>query len=313
VITVEHLHKAYGRLGALRDVSFEVAAGQVVALLGPNGAGKTTTMELLEGYQTPSGGVVRVLGCEPRRAGRAWRARVGLVLRSTSLDLQLTVREALGVHAGLFPRPWPVGELLELVDLAAEADTRIGQLSGGQRRRVDVGLGIVGRPQLLFLDEPTTGLDPVARRQAWTAVERLTAAGTTVVLTTHYLEEAQRLADRVLVLSGGRVLADARPDELRRHGATTQIRYPLPPGAPVADLPASLAGAVDASRGELAVRTTEVTAALGALAGWAGAYGLDLAGLEVGAPSLEDAYLALVAEPSEPSAAAAPEEVPTHG
>jgi ABC-2 type transport system ATP-binding protein len=201
----------------------------------------------------------------------------------------LTVREALGVYAGLFPRPWPVGELLELVDLAAEADTRIGQLSGGQRRRVDVGLGIVGRPELLFLDEPTTGLDPVARRQAWTAVERLTAAGTTVVLTTHYLEEAQRLADRVLVLSGGRVLADARPDELRRHGAT-QIRYPLPPGAPVAD------------RGELAVRTTEVTAALGALAG-----------LEVGAPSLEDAYLALVAEPSEPSAAAAPEEVPSHG
>jgi ABC-2 type transport system ATP-binding protein len=313
VITVEHLHKAYGRLGALRDVSFEVAAGQVVALLGPNGAGKTTTMELLEGYQTPSGGVVRVLGCEPRRAGRAWRARVGLVLQSTSLDLQLTVREALGVHAGLFPRPWPVGELLELVDLAAEADTRIGQLSGGQRRRVDVGLGIVGRPELLFLDEPTTGLDPVARRQAWTAVERLTAAGTTVVLTTHYLEEAQRLADRVLVLSGGRVLADARPDELRRHGATTQIRYPLPPGAPVADLPASLAGAVDAGRGELAVRTTEVTAALGALAGWAGAYGLDLAGLEVGAPSLEDAYLALVAEPSEPSAAAAPEEIPSHG
>jgi ABC-2 type transport system ATP-binding protein len=218
-------------------------------------------MELLEGYQAPSGGVVRVLGSEPRRAGRAWRARVGLVLQSTSLDLQLTVREALGVYAGLFPRPWPVGELLELVDLAAEADTRIGQLSGGQRRRVDVGLGIVGRPELLFLDEPTTGLDPVARRQAWTAVERLTAAGTTVVLTTHYLEEAQRLADR----------------------------------------------------GELAVRTTEVTAALGALAGWAGAYGLDLAGLEVGAPSLEDAYLALVAEPSEPSAAAAPEEVPTHG
>jgi ABC-2 type transport system ATP-binding protein len=212
VITVEQLHKAYGRLAALRDVSFEVAAGQVVALLGPNGAGKTTTMELLEGYQAPSGGVVRVLGSEPRRAGRAWRARVGLVLQSTSLDLQLTVREALGVYAGLFPRPWPVGELLELVDLAAEADTRIGQLSGGQRRRVDVGLGIVGRPELLFLDEPTTGLDPVARRQAWTAVERLTAAGTTVVLTTHYLEEAQRLADR----------------------------------------------------GELAVRTTEVTAALGA-------------------------------------------------
>jgi ABC-2 type transport system ATP-binding protein len=309
-ITVEHLTKVYGGLAALRDVSFEVAAGQVVALLGPNGAGKTTTMELLEGYQAPSGGVVRVLGAEPRRAGRAWRARVGLVLQSTSLDLQLTVREALGVYAGLFPHPWPVGEVLELIDLAAEADTRIGQLSGGQRRRVDVGLGIIGRPELLFLDEPTTGLDPVARRQAWTAVERLTAAGTTVLLTTHYLEEAQRLADRVLVLSGGRILADARPDELRRRGATTQIRYPLPPGAPVADLPASLAGAVDPAHGELVVHTTEVTAVLGALAGWAGAHGLDLAGLEVGAPSLEDAYLALVAQPP---ADAAPEEVPSHG
>jgi ABC-2 type transport system ATP-binding protein len=308
-ITVEHLTKVYGGLAALRDVSFEVAAGQVVALLGPNGAGKTTTMELLEGYQAPSGGVVRVLGAEPRRAGRAWRARVGLVLQSTSLDLQLTVKEALGVYAGLFPHPRPVGEMLELIDLTDEAGTRIGQLSGGQRRRVDVGLGIIGRPELLFLDEPTTGLDPVARRQAWTAVEGLTAAGATVLLTTHYLEEAQRLADRVLVLSGGRLVADARPDELRRRGATT-IRYPLPPGAPVAGLPVRLAGAVDPGRGELVVRTTEVTATLGALAGWAAANGLDLAGLEVGAPSLEDAYLALVAEPS---AAPPPQEVPSHG
>ena len=308
-VTVEHLSKRYGRLAALQDVSFEVPAGQVVALLGPNGAGKTTTMELLEGYQAPSGGVVRVLGAEPRRAGRAWRARVGLVLQSTSLDLQLTVREALGVYAGLFPRPRPVGEVLELIDLADEAGTRIGQLSGGQRRRVDVGLGIVGRPELLFLDEPTTGLDPEARRQAWAAVEGLTAAGATVLLTTHYLEEAEQLADRVLVLAGGRILADARPDELRRRGAHTRVRFPLPPGAPVADLPAPLAGAVDPVRGELDLRTTEVTATLGALAGWAEAHGLDLAGLEVGAPSLEDAYLALVAEPS---AAAPSQEVPSH-
>ena len=309
-IAVEHLSKRYGRLEALRDVSFEVATGQTVALLGPNGAGKSTTMELLEGYQAPSGGMARVLGAEPRQAGRAWRARVGLVLQSTSLDAHLTVREALGAFAGLFPDPRPVGEVLELLDLAEEADTRIGQLSGGQRRRVDVGLGIVGRPELLFLDEPTTGLDPLARRQAWTAVESLTAAGTTVLLTTHYLEEAQQLADRVLVLARGQVLADARPDELRRRGARTSIRYPLPPGAPTGDLPAPFAGAVDPARGELAVETTEVTAAIAALGGWAWTHHLDLAGLEVGTPSLEDAYLELIAEPS---AGPHPQEVPSHG
>jgi ABC-2 type transport system ATP-binding protein len=183
-ITVEHLSKRYRALDALRDVSFEVPAGQVVALLGPNGAGKTTTMEILEGYQQPSGGSVQVLGSEPRHAGRAWRARIGLVLQSTSLDAQLTVREAPGVYAGLFPRPREVGEVLDLTGLTGEGGTRIGQLSGGQRRRVDVGLGIIGRPELLFLDEPTTGLDPAARRQAWTTVERLTEDGTTVLLTT---------------------------------------------------------------------------------------------------------------------------------
>jgi ABC-2 type transport system ATP-binding protein len=309
-ISVERLSKRYGRLAALQDVTFEVAAGQTVALLGPNGAGKTTTMEILEGYQAPGGGSARVLGREPRHAGRAWRARVGLVPQSTSLDGQLTVREALGAYAGLFPHPRPVGEVLQVVDLAEVAGTRIGQLSGGQRRRVDLGLGIVGRPELLFLDEPTTGLDPVARRQAWAAVESLTAAGTTVLLTTHYLEEAERLADRVLVLARGRLLADAAPDELRRRGSRTSIRYPLPPGAPTADLPAVLAGAVGRDGGELVVRTTEVTAVLGALVSWAWSRGLDLAGLEVGAPSLEDAYLELVADPR---AGAPPEEVTSHG
>ena len=309
-IIVEHLSKRYGRLEALADVSFEVAGGQTVALLGPNGAGKSTTMELLEGYQAPSGGTARVLGVEPRHAGRAWRARIGLVLQSTSLDLHLTVGEALAALAGLFPDPRPVGEVLELIDLADEADTRIGQLSGGQQRRVDVGLGIVGRPELLFLDEPTTGLDPEARRQAWAAVQSLTAAGTTVLLTTHYLEEAQQLADRVLVLAGGRILADARPDELRRHSAPTSIRYPLPPGVPTDDLPAALVGAVDQGRRELALHTTQVTAVLAALTGWAWSHDLDLAGLEVGAPSLEDAYLSLIAEPS---AAPHPQEVPSHG
>jgi ABC-2 type transport system ATP-binding protein len=300
-VAAEHLSRRYGGLAALDDVSFEVAAGEVVALLGPNGAGKTTTMEILEGYQAPSGGTARVLGQDPAGAGRAWRARVGLVLQSTSLDPQLTVAEALVIFAGLFPRPRPVAEVLELIDLAAEAGTRVGRLSGGQQRRVDVGIGIVGRPELLFLDEPTTGLDPAARRHAWTVIEGLTAAGTTVLLTTHYLEEAQRLADRVLVLAHGRLVADARPGQLRRRGAPTLIRVPLPPGVPTADLPPELAAAADPDRGRLVVRTAEVTAALDALVGWARRHRVELAGLEVGPPSLEDAYLALIEE-----------EVPSH-
>ena len=300
-VEVEHLSRRYGELEAVADVSFEVAAGQVVVLLGPNGAGKTTTMEILEGYRAPSGGTARVLGEEPGRAGRAWRARVGLVLQSTSLDPQLTVGEALRVFAALFPRPRPVDEVLELIDLAGEAGTRIGRLSGGQRRRVDVGLGIVGRPEVLFLDEPTTGLDPAARRQAWTTIEGLTEAGTTVLLTTHYLEEAQRLADRVLVLAHGRLVADARPGQLRGEAAETVIRVPLPPGAPTADLPPALAAGADPGAGRLVVRTAEVTAALDGLVGWARRHRIELAGLEVGPPSLEDAYLALIDE-----------EVPAH-
>jgi ABC-2 type transport system ATP-binding protein len=301
VVTVEHLSKRYGDLAALQDVSFEVAGGEVVALLGPNGAGKTTTMEILEGFQAPSGGAARVLGQAPSRAGRGWRARVGLVLQSTSLDPQLTVREALGVFASLFPRPRPVAEVLELIDLAGDADTRIGRLSGGQQRRVDLGLGIVGRPELLFLDEPTTGLDPAGRRQAWTTIESLAATGATVLLSTHYLDEAQRFADRVLVLARGRLVADAGPDQLRSHGALTVVRYPLPAGAPTADLPAALAGGLDPVQGELVVRTGDVAATLDALLGWARRNRVGLGGLEVGPPSLEDAYLELIDE-----------EVPTH-
>ena len=300
-VAAEHLTRRYGGLAALDDVSFEVAAGEVVALLGPNGAGKTTTMEILEGYQAPSGGTARVLGQDPAGAGRAWRARVEAGRLQHQPDPQLTVAEALGIFASLFPRPRPLAEVLELTDLAGEAGTRVGRLSGGQQRRVDVGIGIVGRPELLFLDEPTTGLDPAARRHAWTVIEGLTAAGTTVLLTTHYLEEAQRLADRVLVLTRGRLVADARPEQLRRRGAPTVIRVPLPPGTPTADLPPTLAAAADPDGGRLVVRTADVTAALDALVGWARRHRVELAGLEVGPPSLEDAYLALIEE-----------EVPSH-
>jgi ABC-2 type transport system ATP-binding protein len=296
-IVTERLSKRYGQLVALDEVSFEVPRGQLVAVLGPNGAGKTTTMELLEGYLAPTGGQLRVLGTDPRRGGRAWRARIGLVLQSTSLDEQLTVRELLGVFARLYPNPRPVPEVLELVDLTEEAGTRVGALSGGQRRRVDVALGIIGRPEVLFLDEPTTGLDPEARRRAWTVVEHLAATGTTVLLTTHYLEEADQLADRVLVLAGGRILADTTPEQLRARAGGTAIRYPLPDAATVTDLPATLAGHLDPGRQALAVRSADVTATLGDLVGWAQRHQLDLTGLEVGPPSLEDAYLAITGQP----------------
>ena len=292
-IVTERLTKRYGHLVALDQVSFDVPPGQLVAVLGPNGAGKTTTLELLEGFLAPTAGRVQVLGADPRHGDRAWRARIGLVLQSTSLDEQLSVRELLGVFARLYPDPRPVAEVLELIGLTDEAGTRVGALSGGQRRRVDVALGIIGRPELLFLDEPTTGLDPEARRRAWTAIEHLAATGTTVVLTTHYLEEADQLADRVIVLAGGRLLADTAPAQLRAQGGRSTIRYRLADATVAADLPATLVGHLDPDQRALVVRSADVTATLGELVGWAERHHLDLAGLEVGPPSLEDAYLAI--------------------
>jgi ABC-2 type transport system ATP-binding protein len=298
-IEVEHLVKCFGGFTAVEDVSFTVPAGQVAALLGPNGAGKTTTIEVLEGFLAPSRGAVRVLGTGPRRggrAGRAWRARIGLVLQSTSLDMQLTVAEAVSLYAGLFPEPMGPAEVIDMIDLGSDAGTRIGALSGGQRRRVDLGLGIIGRPEVLFLDEPTTGLDPEARRELWAVIQSLVAAGTTVLLTTHYIEEAQRLADRVIVLAEGRVVADATPDQLRARGGTPVIRYRLPPGTHARDLPPALSRYVDPGRGELSLPSADVTADLDALVGWARRNRADLTGLEVIPPSLEDAYLALTTE-----------------
>jgi ABC-2 type transport system ATP-binding protein len=299
VIEAEHLVKRFGGFTAVEDVSFGVPAGQVTAVLGPNGAGKTTTIEILEGFLAPSGGTVRVLGADPRRGGRAgrqWRSRIGLVLQSTSLDLQLTVAEAVGLYAGLFPRPMAAAAVLDLIGLRADAATRIGALSGGQRRRVDLGLAIIGRPEVLFLDEPTTGLDPEARRELWTVIQSLVSDGTTVLLTTHYIEEAQRLADRVIVLAEGRVVADATPGQLRARGGTPVIRYQLPPGARADDLPPSLAPYVNPARGELTLPSADLTGDLGQLVSWARRTRADLTGLEVAPPSLEDAYLSLTAE-----------------
>jgi ABC-2 type transport system ATP-binding protein len=292
-IDVRGLTKRFGQVTAVDDVSFQVEPGAVVAVLGENGAGKTTMIEILEGFQRADGGHVRVLGTDPAHGDRRWRSRIGLVLQSTSLDPQVTVLEAVELHAALYPRPRPVDELLAAVGLTEDADTRVGVLSGGRQRRVDLALGMVGHPDLLFLDEPTTGLDPQARRSLWAAIRQL---GTTVLLTTHYLDEAQQLADRVLVMSGGRVIADASPDELRARAGGATVRFPLPPSAPV--LPPALAA--HASDGVLIMRG-DVGEALASIVGWAREHGLDLAGLEVGSPSLEEAYLALTEPDHQPA------------
>ena len=297
-IVVDRLTKHFGDFAAVDGVSFEVPEGQLVAVLGPNGAGKTTTVEMLEGFLAPTSGTARVLDVNPHRGDRRWRARIGLVLQSTSLDAELTVRDTMTVFAGLYPAARPVDEVLELVDLVDDAETRVGVLSGGQRRRVDVAIGIVGRPEVLFLDEPTTGLDPEARRRAWTAVENLTTTGTTVVLTTHYIDEADHLANRLILLAGGKVIADTTPEGLRARGGPATIRYHLPDDAPSGDLPATLTPHLDPAGRVLIVRADDPKGPLRDLLGWADQHHLDLSGLEVGPPSLEDAYLAAIGQPT---------------
>lgn len=295
-IAVDRLTKRFGDLVAVDDVSFEVPDGQLVAVLGPNGAGKTTTLEILEGFTAPTSGTVRVLGTDPHRGDRRFRARIGLVLQSTSLDAEITVRETLNTFAQLYPSPRRVREVLELVDLLDDAETRIGALSGGQQRRVDVAIGIIGQPEVLFLDEPTTGLDPEARRRAWRAVENLTATGTTVVLTTHYIDEAEHLANRLILLASGRVLADTTPRELRSKGGPTTIRLAIPDSSHVSDLPPVLAEQFDRTVRALVIRTEDVSSVMRDLVPWADRNHLDLEGLEVGPPSLEDAYLSSIGE-----------------
>ena len=295
-ITVEHLTKRYGDLAAVDDVSFDVPTGQLVAVLGPNGAGKTTTVEILEGFLRPTSGTVRVLGTDPIHGGRAWRARIGLVLQSTSLQSEPTVHGLLALFARLYPNPRPVAELLELIDLDEDADARVGALSGGQQRRVDIGLAIVGRPEVLFLDEPTTGLDPEARRRCWAMIESLTAAGTTVLLTTHYLDEADHLADRVVIMSAGRIVADTSPAKLRASSGPSTIHLPLPANARSSGLPAGLeAHVVDHA---VHLSTSNPTGALRELLDWAERNHVDLSALQVGPPSLEDAYIAIAGEPT---------------
>ncbi|MBU6147307.1 MAG: ABC transporter ATP-binding protein [Actinomycetales bacterium] len=272
-IEVKALRKQYGALTAVEDISFDVAAGECVALLGPNGAGKTTTTEILEGYRQPDAGIVRVLGVDPWRAPRAWKARIGIVLQSDRDLGDLTVGEAIGHFARYYPDPLPVGEAIEAVGLTDKARSRNDRLSGGQRRRLDVALGIIGRPEVLFLDEPTTGFDPEARREFWSLIESLRDRGTTILLTTHYLEEAEHLADRVAVIARGRLLACASPADLGgRHDGQAEVGW-LDGGR---------------ARSEWTERPTELVAAL------AERLGGEIPRLTIRRPSLEDTYLELI-------------------
>lgn len=290
-ISISGLRKSYGTVQAVRGVDLDVAEGEVFALLGPNGAGKTTIVEILEGYRSRDAGEVSVLGHDPQHAGPAYKARIGVVLQSTGMDPYLTVAETLELFGGYYPSPRPVGEILGLVGLADKADMRVTKLSGGQQRRLDVGVGLVGDPDLLFLDEPTTGFDPSARRSAWDMVKGLASTGKTIFLTTHFMDEAQFLADRVAILSQGRIVAVGPPDTLagRDLGATI-IRFRLADGA---ELPKPVRATARESGEFLEFSTANPVHFLHELTGWAMARDVALEGLEVARPSLEDVYLQL--------------------
>jgi ABC-2 type transport system ATP-binding protein len=289
VISIKGLRMSYGSTEAVRGIDLEVGRGEVFAFLGPNGAGKTTTVEILEGYRRRTGGEVSVLGEDPQRAGRDWRERIGIVLQSGRLDPYLTVRESLDLYAGYFREPRSTEDVIALIGLEDKADERASRLSGGQQRRLDVGMALIGDPELLFLDEPTTGFDPSARRQAWDVIAGLRDLGKTVFLTTHYMDEAQRLADRVTIIAAGQVVARGTPADLGNRGSgETTIRYR------------------NGDR-EVSLQTTEPVKALNELTSKALANGEELEGLEVTRPSLEDVYLELTAAAE---ADAAAEEAP---
>ena len=289
-IVVDGLRKSYGAVEAVRGVSFKVEEGEVFGLLGPNGAGKTTTIEILEGYRRRDAGTVTVLGVDPQTGGRKLRERVGLVLQEAAVPAMLSVRELVEMYRGYYPSPRPTAEIIELVGLTEKADERVRKLSGGQQRRLDVALGLVGDPELIFLDEPTTGFDPSARRAAWEVVRNMRTLGKTIVLTTHYMDEAQYLADRICVIAAGKVVAEGTPETLRAHTEQrTHIRFEMPAGLDAAKLP--IPASVD--NGLAVIETATPTRSLRDLTTWAVGQGLELPNLEVTRPSLEDVYLEL--------------------
>lgn len=297
-ITVRGLHKRYGDFEAVQGVDFQVRRGEVFALLGPNGAGKTTTVEILEGHRTRSSGEVSVLGFDPGRQERAFKERIGIVLQETGVEPYLTVEETIECFRSYYPHPRPLEEVLDLVGLQAQRKTRVKRLSGGQQRRLDVAVGLAGDPELLFLDEPTTGFDPAARRGAWEMVKGLQALGKTIFLTTHYMEEAEILADRLAVVARGRIVAEDTPAGLRHRNPNTRVRFR--PSQAASDLLKGIEHRLD-DDGYAVIDTDQPTAVLARLASVAAARGEELADLTVSPTTLEDAYLALVGESEAPS------------
>jgi ABC-2 type transport system ATP-binding protein len=296
-ITVEVLRKSYGKLRAVDGVSFEVRRGEIYALLGPNGAGKTSTVEILEGHRRRSGGTVRVLGFDPGAGDRRFRERVGIVLQSGGIDSELTVREMVSLYAGFYARPRGVAETIEQVGLTAKCRARARTLSGGQMRRLDLALALIGGPDLLFLDEPTTGFDPNARRDAWDMIAGLRQSGTTVLLTSHYLDEVQHLADRVGVMSHGHLVEESTPDALGgRDVAGTVISFRLPDRLLGSEPPAGPWDQPVDRAGEFTMHTDEPTRVLAALTQWAVGHDVELPQLTVVRPSLEDVYLRITGQ-----------------
>lgn len=290
-VEIRGLVKTYGATRAVDGVDLDVEAGQVFALLGPNGAGKTTTVEILEGHRSATSGSVSVLGTDPQTGGRRYRERIGIVLQETAIERELTVTEALDIYGGVYPHRRPTGELIELVGLQDKARARIKTLSGGQQRRLELALGLVGDPDLLFLDEPTTGFDPSARRQAWAIVANLASLGKTILLTTHYMDEAQHLADEIAIISRGKIVAQGTPTDLvNRSADQARIRFSLPTGVTASDLPVATSGADD---GTVEVMAESPTRLLHQLTTWALDRDIELYDMSVARPSLEDVYLEL--------------------
>jgi ABC-2 type transport system ATP-binding protein len=292
-VRVRGLVKSYAGVPAVAGVDLDIQRGEIFALLGPNGAGKTTTVEILEGYRRRDGGTVRVLGFDPGYERSSLKPLVGIVLQSTGVEQYLTVRETIAMYSRCYPSPRPVDEVIDLVGLSAKAGERVRHLSGGQQRRLDMAVALAGDPELLFLDEPTTGFDPAARHEAWDVVKNLALLGKTILLTTHYMDEAQHLADRVAVVARGRVIAEGTPNSLgERDRAQARIRFRLPSGtAPPVDVGTPIE--VD---GYFELRVEQPEELLHRLTGWALETGTVLEGLEVSRPTLEDIYLTLTVD-----------------
>jgi ABC-2 type transport system ATP-binding protein len=297
VITVRGLRMSYGHYEAVRGIDLDVARGEVLAFLGPNGAGKTSTVEILEGFRQRTGGEVQVLGADPAHAGGAWRARVGVVLQESAPEAWLTVRECLAMYAGYYPRPLPVDRALDLVGLTGKAGDRCDRLSGGQLRRLDMALALIGDPELVFLDEPTTGFDPSARHAAWEVIAGLRDLGKTIFLTTHYMEEAETLADQIVIIAAGRAVASGTPETIGgRASDGSTISFTLPDGVTPADLPALPAPVTEGRNRRAEILHEQPVPVLHALTTWALEHGHQLADLSVHRPTLEEIYLRLTEE-----------------